>query len=80
MLGAMIGYRATDRQIKWAGRLTPVLRAVLVVYVLGWVYNVGHTWLVLSLSREALKSFAIGIAVVGALFLADRRLGDFRRR
>lgn len=76
----MIGYRATERQIKWAGRLTLVLRAVLVIYLLSSVYTVGRTWLVLGLPQEAVKSFAIGVAILGVLFFADRRLGDFRRR
>ena len=76
----MIGYRATDQQIKWAGRLSLALRAVLVIYLLGWVYTVGRTWLVLGLPQEALKSFALGVAIMAALFFVDRRLSDFRRR
>ena len=78
--GVMIGYRATERRIKWAERWSRVLRVVLVLYLFGWVYAVGRTWLVHGQPQEAMKSFAVGFAVLGALFLSYRRLSDFRRR
>jgi hypothetical protein len=76
----MIGYRGTERQIKWAGRLSLVLRVAVAIYLIAWVYTVGRTWLVQGLPQEAMKSFALGLAVIGVLFFLDRRLGDFRRR
>ena len=60
--------------------MSVVIRAVLVVYLLAWAYSVGRTWLVLGLPQEAVKSFALGVVIVAALFFLDRRLGDFRRR